>query len=391
MLKGIKIKLNPTKEQELLFWKSAGIARWAYNYHLGRNKENYENGGKYLKDTVTRKEITQLKKTDEYKWLNEVGSNVIKQAIKDCDKAFKDFFNKKKGYPKFKSKRKDRPSFYVNYESLSKKKKGFYGEKIGYVRTREPLPNIPNSTHYSNPHISYDGKYWYLTVGYEVKEENEKLTKESLGIDLGIKELAICSSNKRYKNINKTKRVKQLKKKLKRTQRKLSRQIEANIENYYEYKDEQGHNCRKPNFKKPLKECKNIEKTKKEIKLINRKLNNIRTNYLHQTTSEIVKTKPYRIVLEDLQVKNMMKNRHLAKAIAEQKFYEFRRQIEYKSKLYGIAVVIVDKFYPSSKTCSCCGHIKKDLKLKDRTYVCSNCGLVIDRDFNASLNLANYI
>ena len=386
-----KIMLIPTKEQELLFWKSAGASRWAYNYHLGRNKENYKNGGKYLKDTVTRKEITKLKKTNEYKWLNEVGSNVIKQAVKDANKAFKDFFSKNKGYPKFKSKKKERPSFYVNYESLSKKKKGFHGEKIGYIRTREPLPTIPNETHYSNPHISYDGKYWYLTIGYEVKEKNEKLTKESLGIDLGIKELAICSNGKNYKNINKTKKVRKLKKKLKRTQRKLSRQIEANIENYYEYKDEQGHNCRKPNFKKPLKECKNIKKTKRQIKLINRKINNIRTNYLHQTTSEIVKTKPYRIVLEDLQVTNMMKNKHLAKAIAEQKFYEFRKQIEYKAKLRGIAVVFADKFYPSSKTCSHCGHIKKDLKLKDRTYICEECGLVIDRDYNASLNLANYI
>lgn len=386
-----KIMLIPTKEQELLFWKSAGTSRWAYNYHLGRNKENYENGGKYLKDTVTRKEITQLKKAEEYKWLNEVGSNVIKQAIKDCDKAFRDFFSNKKGYPKFKSKRKDTPSFYVNYESLSKKKKGFHGEKIGYVRTREPLPSIPKDAHYSNPHISYDGKYWYLTVGYEVKEENEKLTKESLGIDLGIKELAICSSNKRYKNINKTKRVKQLKKKLKRTQRKLSRQLKNNIESYTTYTNSKGQNCRKPNFKKPLRDCKNFNKTKRQIKLINRKINNIRTNYLHQTTSEIVKTKPYRIVLEDLQVTNMMKNKHLAKAIAEQKFYEFRKQIEYKAKLRGIAVVFADKFYPSSKTCSHCGHIKKDLKLSDRTYVCSECGLIIDRDYNASLNLANYI
>ena len=386
-----KIMLIPTKEQELLFWKSAGASRWAYNYHLGRNKENYKNGGKYLKDTVTRKEITKLKKTNEYKWLNEVGSNVIKQAVKDANKAFKDFFSKNKGYPKFKSKKKERPSFYVNYESLSKKKKGFHGEKIGYIRTREPLPTIPNETHYSNPHISYDGKYWYLTIGYEVKESSQQLSKESLGIDLGIKDLAICSNEKVYKNINKTKKVRKLKKKLKRTQRKLSRQIEANIENYYEYKDEQGHNCRKPNFKKPLKECKNIKKTKRQIKLINRKINNIRTNYLHQTTSEIVKTKPYRIVLEDLQVTNMMKNKHLAKAIAEQKFYEFRKQIEYKAKLRGIAVVFADKFYPSSKTCSHCGHIKKDLKLKDRTYICEECGLVIDRDYNASLNLANYI
>lgn len=171
MLKTKKIMLKPTEAQEVLFWKSAGAARWAYNYHLSRNNENYSEGGKYLTGETIRKEITQLKKQEEYEWLKEVGSNVIKQAVKDCDKAFKDFFEKKKGCPNYKTRRKSRPSFYVNYESLQKTSKGFRGEKLGEVKTREPMPEIPKGAHYVNPHVSFDGKYWYLTAGYEVKEE----------------------------------------------------------------------------------------------------------------------------------------------------------------------------------------------------------------------------
>lgn len=270
----------------------------------------------------------------------------------------------------------------MNYESLSRKQGGFQGEKIGFVKTTEPLPKLEKGEKYSNPRITFDGKYWYLSVGYKVEEIQSNLTGESLGIDLGVKDLAICSNEKTYKNINKTKRVKQLEKRLKREQRKLSRKIENNIQTYAVK--------RKPVYKRPLRECKNIQKQNRLLRNINRKLANIRQNYLHQTTSEIVKTKPSRIVMEELNVSGMMKNKHLSKAIQQQKFYEFKRQIEYKAKLNGIEFVKVDKFFPSSKTCSCCGNIKKDLKLSDRTYKCDKCGLKIDRDYNASINLANY-
>ena len=222
-------------------------------------------------------------------------------------------------------------------------------------------------------------------MGYEIPEQKEVLTGESLGIDLGVKELAVCSNGKRCQNINKTKRVKQLEKKLRREQRKLSRKIEANIK---AYKIIGGY--RHPVWSRPLEECKNIQKQKKVIRMLHRKLNGIRNNYLHHKTTEIVKTKPSRIVMETLNVKGMMKNRHLAKAIANQKLYEFKRQIAYKCKRYGIALVEADRWYPSSKKCSGCGNIKKDLKLKDRIYKCENCGLVIDRDYNASVNLARY-
>ena len=384
-----KIRLKPTTEQEILFRKSAGVSRWAYNFFLGENERiyrDYINNGKIGKKSISegdvRKYINNVLKPTTHSWLKEVGSNVMKQGVKDASLALQRYFKGLSGKPKFKSKHKDRPSFYVNYESLSRKQCGFQGEKIGFVKTSEALPKLNKNEKYSNPRITFNGKYWYLSVGYEVQENTVELTDESLGIDLGVKDLAICSNGKVYKNINKTQRVKKLEKKLKREQRKLSRKIENNIQSY--------KSNRSPIYKRPLKECQNIQKQNRLIRNIHRKLANIRQNYLHQTTTEIVKTKPSRIVMESLNVSGMMKNKHLSKAIQQQKFYEFKRQIEYKSKLNGIEFIQVDKFYPSSKTCSCCGNIKKDLKLSDRMYKCDVCGLVIDRDYNASINLANY-
>lgn len=225
----------------------------------------------------------------------------MKQGVKDANIALQNFFKLNKGYPKYKSRKKSKPSFYINYETLKRTHNGFRGEKIGVVKTREPLPKIPKDQKYVNPRITYDDKFWFLSVGYKVEQK----------------------------------------------------QIHV-IQDLY------------------------------------RKLTNIRNNYIHQVTTEIVKTKPSKIVLEDLNVSGMMKNKHLSKAIADSKWYEFRRQILYKAELYGIEVVLADRFYPSSKTCSCCGNYKKDLKLKDRIYICDECGLIIDRDINAAINLANY-
>lgn len=386
------IRLKPTPEQEKLFWKSAGTARWAYNYFLSENEriyreylENGETSKKSISEGEVRKYISNVLKKTTHKWLSEVGSNVVKQAVKDADKAKKDYLQGLRGKIHYKSRHKSKISFYVNYESLSRKNGGFHGEKIGYVRTAEPLPKIPKGNKYLSPRISFDGKYWYLSIAYEVTETSCKLTDESIGIDLGIKNLAICSNGKTYKNINKSKKVRKLKKKLRREQRKASRKLESNTESY---KIINGY--RHSVYSRPLSECKNFQKQNEKIKLLHRKLANIRDNYLHQTTTEIVKTKPSRIVMETLNVKGLIKNKHLARAIHEQKFYEFKRQISYKCQKYGIALVEVPTFYPSSKTCSYCGCIKHNLKLSDRVYKCNECGLVIDRDFNASLNLANY-
>ena len=388
-----KIRLLPTAEQEKIFWKSAGVARWSYNFFLSYNQEKYNEWledntkEKFVGECNIRKYINNTLKTTTHTWLKDVGSNVMKQAVKDANNALMRFFKKNSNYPKYKSRKKSKPSFYVNYESLKRTPNGFRGEKIGIVKTRESLPKIPKDQKYVNPRITYDGKFWFLSVGYKVEQKQIKLTDEEIGIDIGLKDLAIVSNknnscSRKYRNINKGHKVKLLEKRLKRAQRKLSRKILNNIESYDEN--------RVPTYIRPLKDCKNIQKQIHVIQDLYRKLTNIRNNYIHQATTEIVKTKPSKIVIEDLNVFGMMKNKHLSKAIADSKWYEFRRQILYKAELYGIEVVLADRFYPSSKTCSCCGNYKKDLKLKDRIYICDECGLIIDRDINAAINLANY-
>lgn len=394
MQRAVRIRLLPTKEQEILFWKSAGTARWAYNYFLEENEATYRawlENGKVGKRSVSegevRKYINNVLKKTTHTWLKEVGSNVMKQGVKDANVALQRYFKGISGKPKFKSRHRSKISFYVNYESLVRKPNGFHGEKIGFVKTAAPLPKIPKDRKYANPHISFDGKHWYLSVGYEIQQEEAELTGESLGIDLGIKSLAIVSNEDAteihfYKNINKSAEVRRLEKKLKREQRKASRKLETNIKS----RDKN----RRPIWIRPLRECKNLDKQNKKIQLIHKRLTDIRNNHLHQTTSEIVKTKPSQIVMEDLNVKGMMKNKHLSEAVAKQKFYEFKRQIQYKAEMYGIKVIEAERFYASSKTCSHCGNVKKDLKLSDRTYVCPVCGAKLDRDLNAAINLANY-
>ncbi|RXI70486.1 RNA-guided endonuclease InsQ/TnpB family protein [Clostridium tetani] len=381
MMIATKIKLKPTSEQEILFWKSAGVARWSYNYFLAESEKYYNQHNKTLKEGEVRKYINNVLKKTTHTWLSEVGSNVMKQGVKDANLARERYFKGLSRKPKFKSRRKSKISFYVNYESLRAINGGFKGEKIGSIKTYQPLPKLKKGEKYSNPRISFDGRSWFLSVGYNKNFEAIELTDKSLGIDVGIKELAVCSDGEFKKNINKSKEVKRLKHKLKREQRKASRKIEANIKSY--------DKNRKPIYKTPLRDMKNIQKQNKVIRNLYKKLADIRTNHLHQCTTAIVKTKPSRIVMESLNIKNMMKNRHLSNAIAEQCLYEFKRQIEYKCKKYGIEFVEADKWYPSSKTCSCCGKIKKDLKLKDRIFKCS-CGFKLDRDLNASINLANY-
>ena len=363
-----KIRLKPTKEQETQLWKSVGTARWVYNWTLERQQENYKNGGKFIYDNQLRKEITQLKKQEDYKWLGDVSNNVAKQAVKDACNAYKRFFKGQSNAPKFKSRRKSNKSFYNDTAKLKVKNKSVLIEKIGWVKTSEQLPM---NTKYMNPRVSYDNKYWYLSVSIEEEFTQPKLTDEVIGIDLGIKTLAVCSNGMEFKNINKTTKVRKIEKRLRRLQRSASRKYEKNKEgNRY------------------VKTC-NIIKIEKKIQLLHRRLSNIRNNHLHQTTNAIVRTKPSKVVMEDLNVKGMMKNRHLAKAISQQKFYEFKRQMEYKCEKYGIEFMQVGRFFPSSKLCSNCGQIKKNLKLSDRRYYC-DCGLHIDRDLNASINLANY-
>ena len=369
MILGRKVRLCPTNEQEQKLWQSVGTARFIYNWTLARQEENYKNGGKFISDNDLRKELTILKKTEEYKWLNEVSNNVAKQAVKDACNAYKRFFKSQSEKPKFKSRRKSKPSFYNDNIKLKVKNNIVLIEKVGWVNTSEQLPI---DVKYNNPRISYDGKYWYISVGIEVENPVVELTGESVGIDVGIKDLAVCSNGMTFKNINKTKLVKNLEKRLRRLQRKISKKYEMNKEG------------------RKFVKTSNIIKLEKQIRLIHRRLSNIRNNHLHQATTKIVKTKPSRVVMETLNIKGMMKNKHLSKAIAEQCLYDFKVKLKYKCEFNGIEFVEADKWYPSSKTCSECGHIKSRLSLSERTYICEDCGVVIDRDYNASINLSRY-
>ena len=367
MIKSYKVRLLPTKEQEKQLSKSANIARFTYNWTLNRQNENYKTGNKFISNNVLRKELTVLKKTSLH-FLNEVSNNVAKQAVKDCCLAFKKFFKKESKYPKFKSKRKSKLSFYNDNGKLKVKKNLVLIEKVGWIKTSE---QIPINTKYTNPRITCDNKYWYISVGIEFEKPKIELTNEKIGIDLGIKDLAILSNGIVYKNINKTKMIKQLKKKLKRLQKQCSRKY---------IKNKEGNRYIK---------TANIVKLEKKISLLHRKISNIRNNYLHQVTTEIVKTKPFQINIEDLNISGMMKNRHLSKAIAEQCLYKFITILAYKCEFYGIKLIKIPRFYPSSKTCHNCGNIKKDLKLSDRVYKCE-CGHTMDRDLNASLNIRDW-
>lgn len=409
MIKTYKVMLVPNKKQETKLFAYAGAARFAYNWALEKQMEAFQNGEGFLTDSHLRKEFTQFKKTEEGQWLNRISNNVMKQAIKDCCQAYVNFFreykktgvkySKKKkehferigkkltvydmkGHPKFKSRKHSPAKFYQDNVKLKitdthVKVEGFAvskkrnKQKQNWIRLAEH-GRIPTGCSYTQPRIKYDGEHWWLTIGVKETEHIIRSKNEGIGIDLGIKDLAVCSDAKKYKNINKTRKVKKLEKKKRRIQRSITRKYENNKEG--------GSYCK----------TNNVKKSEKRLLRINHRLANIRRNYLHQTTSELIKREPSFICMEDLNVKGMMKNRHLSKAIQEQGFYEFRRQIGYKAEWNGIKVFYADRFYPSSKTCICCGRIKKDLKLSDRIYKCCKCGNVIDRDYQAALNLKRY-
>ena len=381
MVKAIKVMLIPNNVQQTKLFQYAGASRFAYNWALAREKENYEKGGRFIPDTELRKEFTRLRNSDEYAWLLNVSNNVTKQAIKDACSAYKNFFKGLQRYPRFKAKKKSMPKFYqdnikiqfrdthVKFEGFSFSRKA-NKQKLNWVKLAEH-GRIPTDAKYRNPRVSFDGLNWWISVCVEFPDCRDRPNHDGIGIDLGIKDLAICSDGNTYKNINKNQTVKKLEKRKRRLQRSVSRK--------YEHNKKGGSYCK----------TNNIVKKEKLLLKVNHRLANIRKDYLNQTTSEIVNRKPRFICIEDLNVSGMIKNRHLSKAVQNQGFFEFRKQLEYKCNDRGIQLIVADRFYPSSKRCSCCGKIKKDLRLSDRTYKCE-CGNVIDRDFQASLNLKAY-
>ena len=370
--------LHPNNKQRTKLFQCFGVSRFTYNWALGRQQENHSNGGKFISAFDLQKEFGQLKKLSEYGWLNNYSKVIPEMAIIDACNAYKNFFNGNSNFPKFKSRKKSKPSFYVHSgkieftdthvklmelsDSTRKNRR-----KLNWVKLAE-TGRIPTDCKYSNPRVTFDGINFWISVSIEVEDTKEVSTGNGIGIDLGIKDLAICSDGNTYKNINKTREVKRLEKKKRRLQRKLSKKYVA----------------------KKYEKTKNTLKLEKEVLKLNHRLANIRHNYIHQVTTEIVNRKPMFISLEDLNVSGMMKNRHLAKAIQEQSFYSFKATLSYKAKLKNIQIIEVPRFYPSSKICSCCGSIKSDLKLSDRVFICPECGNKMDRDLNASMNLKNY-
>ena len=383
------MEINPTDEQKSKIHRTIGVSRFIYNFYIAHNKEIYEREGKFVSGIDFSKWLNNeyIPNNQEMNWIKEVSSKATKQAIMNGDKAFRDFFKKAKGFPKFKKKKNQDVKAYFpknNKTDWTIERHRVKIPTLGWVRLKE-FGYIPTNSIVKSGTVSQKADRYYVSILVEerdIKISNSNIgikifnhNNEGIGIDLGIKEFAVCSDGIKFKNINKTSTIKKVEKKLKREQRKLSRKYESlKIRN----KKEKGGNVTRQNIQKQIV----------KVQKLHQRLTNIRTDYINKIVSSIIKQKPSYITIEDLNVKGMMKNKHLSKAIASQKFFEFKTKLMSKCKQNDVELRIVDRFYPSSKTCSQCGEIKKDLKLSDRVYKCS-CGLVIDRDLNASINLRN--
>ena len=375
MLKSFKTEINPTEEQKVKIRKTIGTCRYIYNFYLAHNKELHDNGEKFMsgKSFSVWLNNEYLPQNPDKLWIKEVSSKSVKRSIENGCVAFTRFFKHQSGFPNFKKKGKSDVKMYFvknNPKDCRCERHRINIPSLGWVRMKEKgyVPTTKDGYVIKSGHVSIKADRYYVSVLIEIP--NNKITnnsKEGIGIDLGLKDFAIVSNGKTYKNINKSVKLKKLEKQLIREQRSLSRKYE--------------------NLKKgESTQRANIQKQKLKVQKLHHKIDNIRTDYINKTIAEIVKTKPSYITIEDLNVSGMVKNKHLSKAVASQKFYAFRTKLQAKCKERGIELRVVDRWYPSSKTCHCCGAIRKDLKLSDRIFRC-DCGYIEDRDFNAALNL----
>ncbi|WP_288950536.1 transposase [uncultured Catenibacterium sp.] len=375
LLKSFKTEINPTEEQKVKIHKTIGTCRFIYNFYLAHNKELHESGRKFMSSSQFRVWLNNeyLPSHPENSWIKEAYSKSVTQAVNDGQTAFTRFFNHKSAFPNFKKKgRSDVKMYFVrnNPKDCLCERHRIKIPSLGWVRIKEKgyIPTTKDGYVIKSGHVSIKADRYYVSVLIEIPDKRiASNSSEGIGIDLGLKDFAIVSNGKTYKNINKSAKLRKLEKKLIREQRSLSRKYE-NIK--------KGGSTQK----------RNIQKQRLKIQKLHHRIDNIRTDYINKTIAEIVKTKPSYITIEDLNVSGMMKNRHLSKAVASQKFYEFKTKLLAKCKENGIELRVVDRWYPSSKTCHCCKNIKKDLKLSDRLFRC-DCGYIEDRDFNAALNL----
>lgn len=382
MLKSYKTEIKPTLEQKRTINRTIGVCRYVYNFYLAHNKEIYETEKRFVSGMDFSKWLNNefISNNPDFHWIKEVSSKSVKQSIMNAERAFKNFFKGKTHFPKFKKKVKSNVKMYfVKTDAktiIQCERHRLKIPTLGWVRLKEKgyIPTNSNTHIIKSGTVSYKAGRYYASVLVEEQERQKPVLNDfGIGIDLGIKDFVICSDGRIYKNINKSSRIRNLEKKLGREQHSLSRKYES--------------------YKKLNKNLKgeatrqNIQKQKLKVQKLHQRLDNIRTDYINKVIYELAKTKPMWIAIEDLNVSGMMKNRRLSKSVAQQKFFEFRTKLLAKCNRYGIELRLVDRFYPSSKTCHCCGNIKSDLRLSDRVYHCDECGYTEDRDYNASLNL----
>ena len=375
LLKSFKTEINPTEEQKARIRRTIGICRYVYNFYLGHNKALHDNGEKFMtgKSFSLWLNNEYIPNNPDKTWIREVYSKAVKKSIEDGCTAFTRFFKHQSDFPKFKKKGKSDVKMYFvrnNPKDCQCERHRLKIPTLGWIRIKEKgyIPTTKDGYMIRSGTVSVKAGRFYVSVLVEIPDVNiDNSSNEGIGIDLGLKDFAIISNGKTYRNINKSAGLKKLEKQLIREQRSLSRKYE--------------------NLKKgESTQRANIQKQKLKVQKLHHKMDNIRTDHINKTIAEIVKTKPSYITIEDLNVKGMMKNRCLSKAVASQKFYEFRTRLKAKCDENGIELRVADRFYPSSKTCHHCGSVRKNLKLSDRIYRCE-CGYVADRDLNAALNL----
>lgn len=375
LLKSFKTEINPTEEQKARIRRTIGTCRYVYNFYLGHNKALHDNGEKFMtgKDFSLWLNNKYIPDNPNKTWIREVYSKAVKKSIEDGCTAFTRFFKHQSDFPKFKKKGKSDVKMYFvrnNPKDCQCERHRLKIPTLGWIRIKEKgyIPTTKDGYMIRSGTVSVKAGRFYVSVLVEIPDVNiDNSSNEGIGIDLGLKDFAIISNGKTYRNINKSAGLKKLEKQLIREQRSLSRKYESL---------KKGESTQRAN----------IQKQKLKVQKLHHKMDNIRTDYINKTIAEIVKTKPSYITIEDLNVKGMMKNRCLSKAVASQKFYEFRTRLKAKCDENGIELRVADRFYPSSKTCHHCGSVRKNLKLSDRIYRCE-CGYVADRDFNAALNL----
>lgn len=381
MLKSYKTEINPTPQQKQIINRTIGVCRYVYNFYLAHNQEIYKVNKSFVSGRDFSKWLNNefIPNNQEFVWIKAVSSKSVRQSIMNAERAYKNFFKGKSKFPNFKKKNKsDVKMYFVKTDAkviIPCERHRIKIPTLGWVQLKEKgyIPTNPQTHIIKSGTVSCKAGRYYVSVLIEQEVlQTIKCGNYGIGVDLGVKDFAICSNGKTYKNINKGSRIRKLEKKLKREQRSLSRKYD---------------NYMKQNKKKGVATRQNIQKQKLKVQKLHQKLDNIRTDYINKVISELVKTKPMWITIEDLNVSGMMKNRHLSKTVARQKFFEFRVKLSAKCKEYGIELRVADRFFPSSRTCHDCGCVKTDLKLSDRIYHCDECGYTEDRDYNASLNL----